>query len=123
MNAHFPTAGRSMRARARANAALGHVILTASRCCEIELLGGVAEFRVEVEFYREFAAIPASRDEPGEPAQYAVASVRAFRLKTDAEGRATTLREYLETPDWLEDILADAIDVSSLGDFAEEDSL
>jgi hypothetical protein len=77
-------------------------------------------FRCEVDFYRSADAIPGSRDEPGEPAQYEVASIRAFTYGRTAAGFMSTERVYLETPPWLEEVLIDCIDRDALADAADK---
>jgi hypothetical protein len=94
---------------------LSHEIFTTLR--QVELTGTKdcgTTIECFVEFYCEFEAIPASSDSPGEPAQYAIASVTAVEYRLNENGFRDTTPIPLPTPSWLEDMLIECIDVDSL---------
>jgi len=83
---------------------------------DLELcLGSVVCVRCEIEFYEEFPAIAPTRDEPGEPAQYAVVAIRPFETRViPSTGRMGTLPYYLDCPRWLTERLFASLDVDTL---------
>jgi hypothetical protein len=100
--AHLWAPPETAMPRRRALRALGHT--THMNLVRLELTGHdgrCVELDCEVEFFDDAAG----RE---------ISSVQPYETRTLESGRKGTLRHFLETPPWLEELLVDCIDPDSL---------
>lgn len=103
-------------------AALGLGRETFTTTMEVEMTGDPrcgASVLCEIEFYEEVKAIPGYGEQPDEPAEYAIASIRPYELREGANGFISTERHYLPAPAWLQDMLVACVNADKLGDAVE----